>query len=224
MEILDKIPFSINVEEVIKYLHLRKNTQSIENSIRDLLDEAHEIANPKALYKESYIESRDLDSVNIERIQFKSKVLAKNLENAERVFPYVVTAGRELDNIEIDKNDFMRVFCFDAIKEMILESALHYLEKYLFEKFSPGTMAHMNPGSLSDWPISQQPVLFSLFGDEKDLIGVRLTESYLMDPIKSVSGIYFPTEVDFKSCMLCERHPCIKRRAPYNPEMAKKYN
>ena len=36
-----------------------------------------------------------------------------------------------------------------------------------------------------------------------------------MDPIKSVSGIHFPTEIDFKSFMLCKRASCPKRKAKY---------
>ena len=62
------------------------------------------------------------------------------------------------------------------------------------------------------------------FSDVEDLIGVRLTEKFLMVPVKSVSGIYFPTEVKFESCQLCSRKACIGRKAPYNPDLAKKYS
>ena len=117
----------------------------------------------------------------------------------------------------------------DRLLQMTFEDQLKaliffHLEEHIKEDFTPGIMSHMNPGSLSDWPITQQKILFSLFGDVEELIGVRLTESFLMDPIKSVSGIHFPTEFDFKSCMLCTRYPCVKRKAAYDPEMAKNYN
>jgi hypothetical protein len=117
----------------------------------------------------------------------------------------------------------MKIFLTDALKELVLENALCYFESYLTGRFALGTMSHMNPGSLNDWPVSQQKILFGLFGDVEKLIGVRLTPSYLMDPIKSVSGIYFPTEIRFESCMLCSRDRCPKRRAPYDPEKAKEY-
>jgi hypothetical protein len=81
----------------------------------------------------------------------------------------------------------------------------------------------MSPGSLADWPITQQEELFSIFGNVEDLIGVKLTESFLMVPLKSVSGIYFPTEIEFVSCQLCPREVCSGRRAPYDPDLAKKY-
>jgi hypothetical protein len=81
----------------------------------------------------------------------------------------------------------------------------------------------MNPGSLENWPISEQKPLFSLFGDVEKLIGVRLSDSFLMFPIKSVSGIYFPTESSFASCQLCPREKCPNRRAKYDPELKEKY-
>jgi hypothetical protein len=223
MEVLEHTPVEITVLHVLTALKMRKQNASLKTLVSELIEKALGVARPRALYKISYIERKNEDTVNIDGVKFKSRILRKNLEGAERVFPYVATAGRELEVVSPPKDDFMAVFCFDAIKELILESAYHNLEAYILDKYAPGRMAHMNPGSLSDWPVSQQPVLFSLFGDVETLIGVKLTPSFLMDPIKSVSGIYFPTEVDFKSCMLCTRHPCSKRRAAYNPEMVKKY-
>ena len=223
MEILDNLSISIDTDSVMHALNLGERGAPFQTLIQELLDRALPIAKPKILFKVSYIDGRTDDSVSIDGVWFKSGILRKNLEKIERVFPYIVTAGRELDTIAIDNGDVMQKFCYDAIKECILEEAYVNLESYIQNTYQPGSMAHMNPGSLKDWPISQQPLLFSLFGDVQDLIGVTLTESNLMDPIKSVSGIQFPTQVDFKSCKLCTRHPCVKRRAPYDPELAAFY-
>ena len=48
----------------------------------------------------------------------------------------------------------------------------------------------MSPGASEKyvWPIEQQKELFSLFEYVEKLIGVKLTDSYLMIPNKSVSG------------------------------------
>jgi hypothetical protein len=223
MKIVDNIPVSVDTESVFSALRLTKKNPSIEKTVAGLLEKVEGIAHPKALYSVSYLEEKNEDSVKIEGVLFRSRILRKNLENAERVFPYIVTAGTELEKIEPDQDDYMKVFCFDAIKELVLERAIGYVERVITETYALANTAHMNPGSLSDWPISEQKLLFSLFGDVESLIGVKLTERFLMDPIKSVSGIYFPTELNFKSCMLCERHPCVKRRAKYDPEMVQKY-
>jgi len=223
MEILDRIPLEMPFDEVIDGLKLGKKGLSLRTMVEEILAQIIRLAKPKALFKASYVGGRDDNKIEIDGIEFKSGILVRNLENSERVFPYIVTAGRELEEIDTPKSDMMRVFLTDALKELVLEKALRFFESYLVEKYALGMMSHMNPGSLNDWPVSQQKLLFGLFGDVEDLIGVRLTQSYLMDPIKSVSGIHFPTEILFESCMLCTRGPCPKRRSPYNPEMAKRY-
>ena len=81
----------------------------------------------------------------------------------------------------------------------------------------------MAPGSLEDWPITQQEELFSLFGKRETAIGVRLTEKCVMVPAKSISGILFPAEVKFESCQLCPRERCFRRRAPYDSSLPSKY-
>jgi hypothetical protein len=42
-------------------------------------------------------------------------------------------------------------------------------------------------------------------------------------PRKSVSGIYFPTEVSFFSCQLCPRERCEGRKARYDKQKAREY-
>jgi hypothetical protein len=36
-----------------------------------------------------------------------------------------------------------------------------------------------------------------------------------MIPTKTVSGLLFPTEVDFDTCSLCQKENCKGRRSPY---------
>ncbi|GAH06452.1 unnamed protein product, partial [marine sediment metagenome] len=99
------------------------------------------------------------------------------------------------------------------------------LEDYLRKKYALGRMSTMAPGegSMEDWPITQQKELLSIFGNVEELIGVKLTEALLMVPLKSVSGIFFPTRVEFISCQLCPREACEGRKAPYDTDLAKKY-
>ena len=223
MEILNDIPFKITTGQIVELLRLHEKNPSIEKSIEELIHAVQPVAKPKALYKPCYVDNENEDSVDIDGICFTSRILIKNLEHTGRVFPYVVTCGKELSSIETSKNDIMEKFCLDTIKEFILVSAHISLEEHLKEKYSVTKISHMNPGSLDDWPMEQQKQIFSILGDVEDLIGVRLSESYVMDPIKTVSGIYFPTVIDFKSCMLCPRQNCTHRRAEYDPVMDREY-
>jgi len=84
-------------------------------------------------------------------------------------------------------------------------------------------MSFMAPGSLPDWPLEEQKPLFNLLGNVKAAIGVNLTDSLLMLPVKSISGIYFPVEASFYSCQLCPRQKCEGRKARYDKKRAREY-
>jgi len=84
-------------------------------------------------------------------------------------------------------------------------------------------MSCMSPGSLKDWAIEEQRSLFSILGDVEGFIGVRLNETLIMIPNKSLSGIYFPTEIPFYSCQLCQREDCSTRKAPYDENLAREF-
>jgi len=48
---------------------------------------------------------------------------------------------------------------------------------------------------------------------------VELTDSFLMKPNKTVSGIVFPTEEDFRSCQVCRRADCPSRSAAFDAHL-----
>ncbi|MGB2814792.1 MAG: vitamin B12 dependent-methionine synthase activation domain-containing protein [Dehalococcoidales bacterium] len=228
MEVLNSIPIELELEAVIKRMRLRKRNDNILGNIREMLDIAAPIARPKAVYDVSYVENKNEDSLQIGGVKFTSRVLRVNLDKVERVFPYVITCGRELEEIDIPSTDFIKGYYLDQIKETALVLARQQVESYLKKRYALGQLSRMAPGAGAeiDWPITQQMELFSIFGGREkveELIGVRLTDTFLMVPIKSVSGIFFPTEVSFESCQLCPREQCIGRRAPYDSEAVKKY-
>jgi hypothetical protein len=150
-----------------------------------------------------------------------SKVLRANLDEVERVFPYVATCGQELDAISIESDDIFGQFCRDTLKEMALRAAMAHLVTHLKGAYSLETLVSMNPGSgdINVWPIEQQRELFAFLGDAPESIGVVLTDSCLMVPNKSVSGLFYPSEDGFQSCQLCHRERCPGRRAPFDPHL-----
>ncbi len=213
--ILDNIPFQPNLPLLMKKLRLKEGG-SHANKLKRLVDEAQAIAKPQALYKVSYIESKGDDYVVIDGITLTSRVLRVNLEQAYRVFPYVATGGLELDDWARSMDDMLDRYSADMIAEMALRSAIQAFKKHMEEGHRPGDTSTMSPGSLPEWPIEAQRQLFALLGDTKEAIGVKLLDSLLMVPAKSVSGIRFPTTESFESCQLCPREDCPGRRASYD--------
>ena len=217
METLTHIPFSLNVEAIKAQTHVDAGSNHAMDLL-PLIELAQEIGNPKAAYAACFITGRDRDKVHIEDVCFRSRTLARNLESIERVFPLVATCGHELDLAFPDKGDILKEFWWDLIKNRLLGAANKYLQDHLHQKFRLGKTAIMRPGSgdASVWPIEQQKGLFSLLGDVQGAIGVHLTESFLMVPNQTNSGLMFPTETDFRSCEMCHRDNCPLRHAPFN--------
>jgi len=217
--ILQDIPFQLSPKSLMKKLRIREGTR-YEEDFRRLAEEAREIARPKALYRISYKDSATEDTVTIDGVTFRSRVLTVNLENVHRVFPYVATCGIEIEEWSKSvTDDLLQTFWVDTMKEAALRAAMPVLRRAIVEGHKLGRTSTMAPGSLGDWPIQQQKPLFELLGDTEASVGVRLTDSFLMLPPKSASGIWFPTETRFESCQLCPRQRCPNRRAPYDPEL-----
>lgn len=213
--ILDNIPFEADLNALAKRLHVEPGSRDMDD-LRRLAAEALAIGRPKALYGIAYIDSKSEESVVVDGLTLTSRVLRVNLDQVHRVFPYLATGGMELEDWSSAISDILHRFWADTIAETALRYAVKALEAQLDERFQPGRTSSMSPGSLADWPMEQQTPLFHILGDTRAAIGVQLTDSYLMIPRKSVSGLRFPTEVSFTSCQLCPREVCPGRSAPYD--------
>jgi hypothetical protein len=215
MHILDNIPVNIDVDALLASVHIQPDSRAGQDMLR-LIDTIRPAIKPKALYQMSYIQAKHDQAIEIDGVLFSSHVLRVNLDEVERVFPFIATCGTEVEEMSQTHDDVLFRYVLDALKEQVLRNAVTHLRESIQATYAPGKTSMMNPGSLKDWPLREQRQLFSLFGDVQQIIGVELTESFLMYPVKSVSGIIFPTEVTFENCQLCPREDCPRRRAPYD--------
>ena len=221
--LLSAIPFKLEPEAVMKAMRVRKATAQIEGMVREMVEQAQAVARPKAAYRVSLVEHVDEDSVDIDGVRFTSRVLSKCLLMLNRVFPCICTCGREIDGLVVPPDNVMRSYCLETIKTFAVAASIQFIGNHLKQTYATGQLSHMNPGEFEDWPLSQQKQLFSLFGDTKKLIGVELTASYVMKPMKSRSGIYFANNEGFESCQFCPIKKCPGRRARFQPEKLKDY-
>lgn len=213
--ILDPVPFELDLESLKRALRVRESS-SFFADLEQMVSDASFVARPKAMYKISLVESTGDDHIVVDEVKFTSRVLRVNLDDAHRVFPYVVTCGVELDEWARAMDGTLHRYWADEMTALALESAYQALETHLADLYGLGQTSEMNPGSLPDWPLKEQRSLFRLLGDPQGAIGVSLSESYLMRPLKSVSGLLFASEEGFVSCQLCPREDCIGRRAAYD--------
>lgn len=218
-------PFTLPKEEIQSRLSIKPGSH-FEKSFREFIKRVEQIANPKAMYRVSYINHMSLDKVQIEETTFHSQALSKNLASIGRVFPFIATCGIEVDEFPIEQDDILQQYWLNTIKLSLLEASITHLHDTLQNSYRIDNLSAMNPGSgdASVWPIEEQSLLFSLFGGNQTTIqqvGVTLLPSYLMVPDISVSGILFPSETKYYNCQLCQREDCPGRQAHFDPELWK---
>lgn len=216
--VLDRIRYRADIDALAKRLRISRESADYDDLVA-LAQEAESIARPKAMYGVGYIEDRGDDYVEIAGTRFTSRILRVNLEQAHRAFLYVATCGTELEAWAHALKDLLQRYWADAIQEAALRAATRALYDDLKDRFRPGETSAMAPGSLGEWPLSEQRALFSALGNVRRTIGVELSDSLLMIPAKSVSGIRFPTTESFESCQLCPRAGCPGRRAAYDASL-----
>jgi hypothetical protein len=222
---------SINFDQLAEQLHLRPTSPlpgvpgTLRMELQRMLTEALPLAHPKVAYRIALVEHLDENTVSLDGVIFTSRILRSNLEKVHRIFAFVATCGRELlPWAKTYAGDMLTSFWADAIMEQVLYAAWEAFEQHLQAHYQPGALAAMNPGSLEDFPLSQQTPMFQLIGDVNTLTGVELTDSMLMIPAKSISGVLFATDSGYSNCQLCPREVCPNRRAAYQPGlMQEKY-
>ena len=146
--------------------------------------------------------------------------MAEKLATCTFAIPYIATCGAEVEAWADGLTDPLERYWADKLKLALLGAVMGELKETLRAVYFTGEtyMAALNPGSLPQWPISEQTKLFAMLGDGAEKIGVTLKPSYLMVPTKSCSGIYFAHSGHYENCMLCPRIDCPNRRAPFAGE------
>lgn len=118
--------------------------------------------------------------------------------------------------------DYPRGFFLDTVASMMADGAGSLLERYFEDiqaaadpSMEPTVVLGYSPGYCG-WRLEAQRPLFRLLRPER--IGLRLNESCLMDPIKSVSGILAggPPRIhffrnDYGFCADCRTKSCLRR-------------
>ena len=146
------------------------------------------------------------------------KQISKCLEEASYIALFLCTAGPDFSNITRKLNhegSWMESYLVDAIGSLTVEKAMNIIWHNLAESMDKEGLKISNrysPG-YCNWDVSDQKILFSLIGD--NLTRVTLSETCLMLPVKSVSGIIGIGENlrRYKyGCEMCNNQTCIYRK------------
>jgi cobalamin-dependent methionine synthase I len=203
----------IPLAKFLEALHVTEDDDDAELFDRQRR-QALDIARPKAVY-ERFKPETYADHVLINGERFNGEFIAEKLKGQESVIVYAATCGREIHDWASAFTDYFEQYAAETLKQFVLAMAMEALHKKAAGYFDPGkSISTLNPGSLPQLPITEQRSLFAALNTAGD-IGVVLTDSCLMVPNKSVSGIMFQTDGQFHNCQHCPRENCPGRRAEF---------
>ena len=134
MAILENINVNLSLDKVRRRLHMKPDCDM--SQVRTLVDTVQQLIEPRALYKICYIEAKSEDSVIVDGLHLSSRVLRKNLDRVERIFPYAITLGSKLGEKQNACSDLLENYYLDSIGNLALTSVQKQLKKHLQSKFA----------------------------------------------------------------------------------------
>jgi len=152
-----------------------------------------------------------------DKLLLTDKIVASNLKEAETALLFLFTAGIQYEVRSRDlmnHNDQIKGYVIDVLGSVVVELAIDRMRQNLDDQLLLSNLKMTNPYSpgYCGWPVSDQSKLFSFFPD--GFAGITLSESSLMSPIKSVSGIIGIGGTVRKRayrCEICDHTTCIYR-------------
>jgi hypothetical protein len=120
------------------------------------------------------------------------EIVTGRLRKSEKAALFICSIGPGMENWSkqlLQSRETLLSYVVDAVASIVVENAVDFLHNHLSDKVKRNGLKITNrysPG-YCDWPVSEQHLLFSLLPE--NFCGVSLTESSLMLPIKSISGV-----------------------------------
>lgn len=210
----EHIPCTVTKEEVLRLMGMPVD-HMYGQYIDEMIAATKDIVNPKSAYIELPVAARTDDSITIQGQTFVSKTLAERLKGVGTVYAYISTCGKEISDYAESLGDIVRELALDGIMAIYLRKASIYMTEIL-DNALDGPTSCVSPGSFDDWPLSEQHPFFALMGESAGKTGVRLSESGVMFPVKSISGFRFQTEKKEHDCRLCLKQDCPDRKDPFD--------
>ena len=144
--------------------------------------------------------------------------IMKQLVSARGAILFICTAGAGIGDRSSElmaKGDFMEGYILDVIGSVTVERAIDKIYNTLEIEMTPNGLKLTNrysPGYCG-WALQEQKQLFCLFPN--NFCGIQLLDSFLMNPVKSISGIMgFGENVKngIYECQICELVTCFYRK------------
>jgi hypothetical protein len=222
LKFFEDIRVNVSQEDVLRLLGRRRGNAPGRTAKR--LDRFANLAcglvKPKVLYSTRKIEQVGKGAVTLEGgISLKSGKLSKTLGRCDTATIFLATIGSDIDGVIKDlsnENKLSDAYIYDAIGSAAVEGVVDDFQNKFDRALSDNrksTTVRFSPG-YCDWNIKEQAKIFDVL--DGGAAGVSLSPNFLMNPRKSVSGVFGiapgPAEARPNPCNTCSKESCIARR------------
>ena len=225
MPLTDILP-NVRDQELARLLGSRKGRKfspSLKKKVKNLKDKTSRLIKPRVHFKKHKIQEISPGVVHLETdLSLKSPKLSRTMRGSQEIVCFVGTIGRGIEKeIKklVNKKRLADAYVLDAIGSVLVENLVDQFQSRLDQHYqtqNKTTGLRFSPG-YCDWPVTEQKKLFELLESEK--ARVELTESCLMQPRKSISGVFglYSCETgqewgDYNPCLECKKLDCTARR------------
>lgn len=178
-----------------KYRNPERVTPVVRETARKMAALAESLVEPRGWMRRVPVSAVGPDgSVRMaDGFEFQSRSLVRLLRGAAEAVLLVLTIGAALEqraDVMVRQEHLVEGLLLDTAGWVAIDGLLHYTRQRLgadARRRGFRLTGRMAPG-FGDWALDQQRILFAALG-EGDL-SVRLTETCVMLPRKSVSGVY----------------------------------
>jgi len=223
--LLEKIKPDIDENELVRLLggeEYKELSYSIRKKLKRWNEKLDDFLRPRLLYSIHKIKSSRGSLILENNLEFKSQKISKVFKGCSTLVCFLVTIGNDIEK-EIIRHTLKKrssdAYILDAIGSVLVENMAKKFHRRMEKKFQEEGKAltiRLSPG-YCDWLLEEQRKIFSLLDSDK--AGVELTDSCLMKPRKSISGIFgiMPSTnrkiyPPYNPCSECEKVDCIARR------------
>jgi hypothetical protein len=208
MELLFNIDIKFNPEQIASDICFDSTRPEFEE-FKELIQAVEPVIASKAIISQLDVIGQSEHALISSAGKFSSILLAELAVNAEVVFPFIVTCGKEIEDFSAEVSDPLHFYWLEKLKDHALEQAFENIKSEIRTKCNGQTITSLVPLDDEIWPLTGLKEIFAVFKPEDiKRMGVELTETLYMTPTKTRAGIFFPAEKEVDLCHICNLKKC----------------
>ena len=182
----DSSVLKINRSEALRYMGVKEADLLVNQLVDECEAEAKAFAEPRAVYLKTPISIMD-DQIDFGFMRVTSKNLAKNLDGCSCAYVFAATLGIAIERQfkKISMVSQSKAMVYSAVCSALVESFCDYVNGILAEGHEAKPRFSCGYG---DFCLEHQKDILNVLEASKRL-GISLTNSYMMVPVKSVTAI-----------------------------------